>query len=90
VIAIVAFWVQAKTDRFERAGWVAFAAASMLLPLATGIVWQMSRFALLVPPVFWMAGLLLNGRPRMRDAVVVTMSMALATKVVFEVIGVTQ
>lgn len=90
VIAIVAFWVHARTDRFERAGWVAFAAASMLLPLATGIVWQMSRFALLVPPVFWIAGLLLNGRPRMRDAVVVTLAMALATKVVFEVIGVTQ
>lgn len=90
VIAIWLFWVRAQTDRWERGGWVAFGAASILLPLATGIVWQMPRFALLVPPAFWMAGYLLRGRPTTRDIVIVTLSMALATKVVFEVVGVVQ
>jgi hypothetical protein len=87
---LVWFALRALGDRFEIAGWTAFGVASLLMPLATGIVWQMPRFALLVPPVFWMLGRLGSRRPAVHGALMILLPMALAFKVVFEVVGVTQ
>ncbi|MBC7643676.1 MAG: glycosyltransferase family 39 protein, partial [Thermoleophilia bacterium] len=87
---LVWFAVRAVGDRYEIAGWTAFGAASLLMPLATGIVWQMPRFMLLVPPVFWMLAKVGERRPWVHNALMILLPMALAFKVVFEVVGVSQ
>ena len=87
---LVWFAITAIGNRYEIAGWTAFGVASLLMPLATGIVWQMPRFALLVPPVFWMLGRVGERRPWLHNTLMVLLPMALAFKVVFEVVGVTQ
>jgi hypothetical protein len=83
------FWMQARGDRSERLGWVTFAAASLALPLATGLVWQIPRFALLVPPVFW-AVALIGRRAWIHQALLILLPMALALRTVFDVVGATQ
>jgi hypothetical protein len=88
-VAIVAFAAVAVGDRWEIRGWTAFAALSLLMPLATGLVWQMPRFALLIPPVFWMLGVIAR-RPALHLALLITLPMALTFKVVFDVVGVSQ
>jgi hypothetical protein len=88
--SVVWFAMYARGDRREVAGWTAFSALGVLMPLSTGLVWQMERFALLIPPLFWMLGLLGVRRPRVHAALMVLLPMALAFKVVFEVVGVSQ
>jgi hypothetical protein len=85
---IVWFAARAAGDRWEVRGWVAFGAASLLLPLATGVLWQMPRFALLIPPVFWMLGALGAQRRPLHVAVLVLFPLALAVKVAAAVVGV--
>jgi hypothetical protein len=89
VVGIVWFALRAAGDRWELRGWHAFAAASLLMPLATGLVWQMPRFALLIPPLFWALGQL-GKRQWLHTTMFVLFPMALAFKVVFEVTGVVQ
>jgi hypothetical protein len=84
---LVLFATRAAGDRWEVRGWTAFGAASLLLPLATGVLWQMPRFALLIPPVFWMLGAL-GARRRLHVAVLVLFPVALAVKVATAVVGV--
>jgi hypothetical protein len=84
---IVLFARRAVGDRWELRGWTAFGAASLLLPLATGVLWQMPRFALLIPPVFWMLGML-GERRWLHRAVLVLFPIALAVKVAAAVVGV--
>jgi hypothetical protein len=84
---LVLFATRAAGDRWEVRGWTAFGAASLLLPLATGVLWQMPRFALLVPPVFWVLGRLGANR-RLHVAVLVLFPLALAVKVAAAVVGV--
>lgn len=84
---LVLFATRAAGDRWEVRGWTAFGAASLLLPLATGVLWQMPRFALLIPPVFWMLGRL-GERRALHVAVLVLFPLALAVKVVTAVVGV--
>lgn len=89
-LAIVVFALRrTEADRIEVSGWVAFAAASLMLPLATGLVWQMPRFALLVPPLFWLLGTV-GRRQWIHQAMLILFPMALAFRVVFEVAGVRQ
>jgi hypothetical protein len=87
--SIVAFAMKAVGNRWEVRGWTLFAAASLLMPMATGLVWQMPRFALVIPPLFWMLGVL-GRRQWLHMAALILLPMALAVKVVFEVVGVTQ
>lgn len=86
---VIVFAARAAGDRWEVRGWVLFGAASVLMPLATGLVWQMPRFALLVPPLFWMLGVL-GRRQWVHVAALILLPMALAFRVMFEVVGVTQ
>lgn len=88
--AIVVFALRAQGERWEVRGWVLFAAASLLMPLATGIVWQMPRFALVILPVFWMLGVLGRRFSWLHAGLMVLLPMALAFRVVFEVVGVSQ
>jgi hypothetical protein len=74
-------------NRWEIRGWTLFGIASLLLPLATGVLWQMPRFALLIPPVFWMLGHFGANR-RIHYAIVALFPLALAIKVATAVIGV--
>lgn len=91
IVLGIAWYARSATgDRWEVRGWTAFAAASLLLPLATGIVWQLPRFALLIPPVFWMLGRLGTRHPLLHSGLMVLMPMALAFKVVFDVVGVSR
>ncbi|MCW2960334.1 MAG: hypothetical protein JWM90_721 [Thermoleophilia bacterium] len=85
---IVWFAARAAGDRWELRGWTLFGAASLLLPLATGVLWQMPRFALLIPPVFWMLGMLGTERRWLHRAVLVLFPLALAIKVATSVVGV--
>ena len=84
---LVLFVTNAVGRRAEVRGWVLFGAASLLLPLSTGVLWQMPRFALLIPPVFWMLGAL-GSRPWLHRAVLVLFPVALAVKVAAAVVGV--
>ncbi len=84
---LVLFATNAVGQRFEVRGWTLFGAASLLLPLATGVLWQMPRFALLIPPVFWMLGAL-GERRWLHRAVLVLFPVALAVKVAAAVVGV--
>ncbi|MCB0879345.1 MAG: glycosyltransferase family 39 protein [Thermoleophilia bacterium] len=84
---LVLFAARAAGDRWEIRGWTAFGAASLLLPLATGVLWQMPRFALLIPPVFWMLGRF-GAHRRLHVAVLVLFPVALAVKVAAAVVGV--
>lgn len=89
VIAVFLTWfaLRAVGNRWEIRGWVLFGAGSLLMPLATGIVWQMPRFALVIPPVFWMAGRI--GRSTwIHNAALVLLPMALAFRLIFEIVGV--
>ena len=69
-------------------GWTLFGIASLLLPLATGVMWQMPRFALLILPVFWMLGALGAQRVWLHRAILVLFPIALAVKVATAVVGV--
>ena len=89
VAALAAFLVSAAGNRWEVRGWALFGCASLLMPLATGIVWQMPRFALLIPPLFWMLGVA-GRRQWLHLSALILLPMALAFKVVFEVVGVVQ
>lgn len=85
---LVLFATNAAGHRWELRGWTVFGAASLLMPLATGVLWQMPRFALLIPPVFWMLGIL-GGRHRaLHYAVLVLFPVALVVKVATAVVGV--
>lgn len=84
---LVMFAARAAGRRWEIRGWVVFGAASLLMPLATGVMWQMPRFALLVPPVFWMLGSL-GERTWLHRAVLVLFPLALIVKTVTAVAGV--
>jgi hypothetical protein len=85
---LVLYATNAAGRRWEVRGWTAFGAASLLLPLATGVLWQMPRFALLVPPVFWMLGAFGARHRRLHVAVLVLFPVALAVKVAAAVVGV--
>lgn len=85
---LVMFAANAAGRRWEVRGWTAFGAASLLLPLATGVLWQMPRFALLVPPVFWMLGVLGTRHAWLHRAVLVLFPVALVVKVAAAVVGV--
>ena len=85
---IVWFAATATANRWEIRGWTLFGFASLLLPLATGVLWQMPRFALLIPPVFWMLGRLTGERRRLHYAILTLFPLALAVKVATAVIGV--
>lgn len=85
---LVMFAANAAGRRWEVRGWTAFGAASLLLPLATGVLWQMPRFALLVPPVFWMLGVLGTRHAWLHRAVLVLFPIALVVKVATAVVGV--
>jgi hypothetical protein len=88
-VSLVIFAINAAGPRWEVRGWALFGAASLLMPLFTGLVWQMPRFALLIPPLFWVLGVV--GRRRwVHIGALMLLPMALAFKVVFEVVGVTQ
>ncbi len=84
---LVLFATRAAGDRWEVRGWAAFGAASLLLPLATGVLWQMPRFVLLVPPVFWMLGKL-GERRKLHVALLVLLPLALVVKTATAVVGV--
>ncbi len=84
---LVLFATNAVGRRAEVRGWVVFGAASLLLPLATGVLWQMPRFALLIPPVFWMLGML-GQRRWLHVSILVLFPVALAVKVAAAVVGV--
>ena len=84
---LVLFATRAAGDRWEVRGWTAFGAASLLLPLATGVLWQMPRFVLLVPPVFWMLGKL-GERRKLHVALLVLLPLALVVKTATAVVGV--
>lgn len=84
---LVLFATRAAGDRWEIRGWTLFGAASLLLPLATGVLWQMPRFALLIPPVFWMLGVL-GAYRRLHVAILVLFPLALVVKVAAAVVGV--
>lgn len=84
---ILWFAAQAAGRRWEVRGWTLLGVASLLLPLATGVLWQMPRFVLLVPPVFWMFGAL-GERRWLHRAVLVLFPVALAVKVAAAVVGV--
>jgi hypothetical protein len=84
---LVLFAAHAAGRRWEVRGWTLFGAASLLLPLATGVLWQMPRFALLIPPVFWMLGAL-GERRWLHRAVLVLFPVALMVKVAAAVVGV--
>ncbi|MCW2920954.1 MAG: hypothetical protein JWL76_828 [Thermoleophilia bacterium] len=84
---LVLFATNAVGSRAQLRGWTLFGIASLLLPLATGVLWQMPRFALLIPPVFWMFGAL-GERRWLHRAVLVLFPVALAVKVVAAVVGV--
>lgn len=83
------FAASAAGERAEVRGWTAFGIASLALPLASGVLYQMPRFALLVPPLFWAAGALVGARRRLHVAALVVLPMGLAATVVAEVVGVT-
>jgi hypothetical protein len=85
---LVMFAANAAGRRWEVRGWTAFGVASLLLPLATGVLWQMPRFALLVPPVFWMLGVLGTRHTWLHRAVIVLFPIALVVKVATAVVGV--
>jgi hypothetical protein len=85
---LVMFAANAAGRRWEVRAWVLFGAASLLLPLATGVLWQMPRFALLVPPVFWMLGALGTRHAWLHRAVLVLFPVALVVKVATAVVGV--
>ena len=78
----------AAGSRWELRGWTVFGAASLLLPLATGVLWQMPRFALLVPPVFWMLGALGARHAWLHRSLLVLFPVALVVKVATAVVGV--
>lgn len=84
---IVWFAATAAGRRWEIRGWTLLAAGSLFLPLATGVLWQMPRFALLIPPVFWMLGRL-GERRWLHRTILVVFPLALAVKVATAVIGV--
>lgn len=84
------FAVKSRGERFERWGWIAFGIGSLLLPLATGLVWQMPRFAMVILPVFWGLGLVGTRWKPLHAGLMVILPMALALRVVFEVVGVHQ
>jgi hypothetical protein len=87
--ALLAWFLGAAAGRrWELRGWTAFGVASLLLPLATGVMWQMPRFALLIPPVFWMLGSLGANRTWLHRAVLIVFPVALAVKVATAVVGV--
>ena len=87
--ALLAWFLgSAAGRRWELRGWTAFGAASLLLPLATGVMWQMPRFALLIPPVFWMLGSLGANRVWLHRTVLIVFPVALAVKVATAVVGV--
>ena len=85
---LVWFAASAAGRRWEIRGWTAFGAASLVLPLMTGVLWQMPRFALLVPPVFWVLGTI-GGRHRWLHAAAVTVCVSgLVVTVAASVVGV--
>jgi len=86
--ALAWFLASAAGRRWEVRGWTLFGIASLLLPLATGVMWQMPRFALLILPVFWMLGALGAQRTWVHRVVLVTFPLALAVKVATAVVGV--
>jgi hypothetical protein len=85
---LVMFAANAAGRRWEVRSWVLFGAASLLLPLATGVLWQMPRFALLVPPVFWMLGVLGTRYTWLHRSLLVLFPVALVVKVATAVVGV--
>ncbi len=89
IASAIWFYRTANGDRWEVRGWTLFAAAAILMPMATGIVWQMPRFALLILPAFWVLGTLTR-RPVLYGALLILLPMGLTVKVVFDVIGVTR
>lgn len=84
---IVWFFANAAGARSEIRGWSLFAFVSLLMPIATGVLWQMPRFALLIPPVFWMLGKL-GERRAVHYPLLVGFALALGIKVVTAVVGV--
>jgi hypothetical protein len=82
--AALVFASRALGDRWEVWGWVAFASASLLVPLATGVVWQMPRFVLLIPPLFWILGVI-GRRQWLHLGLLLLLPMGLAFRVMFEV-----
>jgi hypothetical protein len=84
---LVWFITQAAGRRSEVRGWFAFGVASLMLPLATGVLWQMPRFALLVPPVLWALGAL-GARRWLHIALLALFPLGLAIKVSTTVVGV--
>lgn len=94
VILIIAmlglFAARARGSFVERWGWVTFGILSLLLPLSTGLVWQMPRFAMLMMPVFWAMGVVASRWKWVQSTLLVLLPMALAFKVTFDVVGVTQ
>jgi hypothetical protein len=86
--ALAWFLAAAAGRRWEVRGWTLFGIASLLLPLATGVMWQMPRFALLIPPVFWMLGALGSKQRWLDRSLVVVFPVALAVWVVSAVVGV--
>ncbi|MBC7460862.1 MAG: glycosyltransferase family 39 protein [Thermoleophilia bacterium] len=86
--ALAWFLASAAGRRWEVRGWTLFGLASLLLPLATGVMWQMPRFALLILPVFWMLGALGAQRVWLHRAILVLFPIALVVKVATAVVGV--
>lgn len=85
---VVMFATNAAGRLWELRGWTLFGVASLLLPLATGVLWQMPRFVLLIPPVFWMLGALGARHRWLHRTVLVLFPVALMVKVVAAVVGV--
>ena len=85
---VVWFAVHAAGRQWEIRGWTLFGVASLLLPLMTGVLWQMPRFALLMPPVFWMLGVLGVRHRKLHHALLVLFPLGLAIKVAAAVVGV--
>ncbi len=87
---LAVFALKSGGNRSERWGWVAFGVCSLLLPLSTGLVWQMPRFTMMILPVFWAVGIIGTRWKPLHAGLLVILPMALAFRVVFEVVGVHQ
>ncbi len=90
IAMLTVFAARANGARIERWGWVAFGVLSLLMPLSSGLVWQMPRFAMLMLPVFWAMGIVANRWKWVQSGLLILLPMALAFKVTFDVVGVTQ
>lgn len=88
IALLLHFAATAAGRTVERRGWIAFGAASLLLPMSTSVLYEMPRLVLLIPPAFWAAGTLL-ARPRLRAAVYGICILSLPLFAAREVIGIT-